>query len=96
MIEKTQSYKTSDGAIHQTIEAAKAAEIVIQVKNKIHGSEIEPNMGPALEKLANVIALNSDTFAEILGQKPRKPRASKPKGSKPAKPSAKSSETPKP
>jgi aspartate oxidase len=94
MIEQTKSYKTSDGAVHLTLEAAKAAEIVIQVKNKITGPEIESATSSALELLANVVAKNSEVFAEILGKRARKPR--KPKSAKPAKAISKTSDAPKP
>jgi hypothetical protein len=94
MIEQTKSYKTSDGAVHLMLEAAKAAEIVIQVKNKITGPEIESATSSALELLANVVAKNSEVFAEILGKRARKPR--KPKSAKPAKAISKTSDAPKP
>ena len=95
MIEKTQSYKTSDGAVHPTLKSAQMVEILFRLREK------EPSLSGdgltvGIEAIVGVLVEHAAEFALILGQKPRKPRARKPKATKPAKPSAKSSETPKP
>ena len=96
MIEQTKSYKTSDGAVHLTLESAKAAEIFIQLMKSPSAKE---EFGTAAEQLLirNVSAVmvnNSEVFAEILGKRARKPR--KPKSAKPAKAISKTSDAPKP
>ena len=95
MIEQTKSYKTSDGAVHLTLESAKAAEIVIQLMNTPSAKEEfgSSEDQAVIRDMATVMANNSEVFAEILGKRARKPR--KPKSTKPVK-STKPSDAPKP
>ena len=69
MIEKATSYKTSDGAVHATIEAAQVAEIRILIKDADFNAIGWPDW----------IVANRDAVVSILKTKKRKPRTTKPK-----------------
>ncbi len=78
MIEKTNSFKTSDGQIHGTIEAAQQHAIASII--------------PATERsedrfsIAHAIIENKEKVLAILKLKARKPKAAKPKTPKAATP----------
>ena len=93
MIEKTQSYKTSDGAVHPTLEAAKMQGIKLCFTRLAPESANDSNAA-TIDTLVGVLVDNAQEFSEILGKRARKPR--KPKSVKPAKASSKSSDAPKP
>jgi hypothetical protein len=69
MIEKTSSYKTSDGAVFATIDAAQTAEIVLLI-----GSGKPPIN---VDDMAEWCVSNLDALLAILGTKARKKRVSK-------------------
>lgn len=74
MIEKTTSFKTSDGTLHETIEAAQVNEVQAYLKS-IDISEGE------VERLAAGLIKNKDHVIDILTMKASsKPRARKVNG----------------
>jgi hypothetical protein len=91
MIEQTKSYKTSDGAVHLTLEAAKMQEIKLCFTRLAPWSATDSNAA-TVDTLAEVLVDNAQEFAEILSERARKPR--KPKSTKPVKPT-KPSDAPK-
>lgn len=78
MIEQTKSYKTSDGEVHATIEAAKVAELRLKLDGLLQGdaSSYDP------DELLKHLVENSEEFAAILSSKSRKPRTPKPAAAK--------------
>lgn len=80
MIEKTASFKTTDGSVHATIQAAQAHEI-----NSIFASVDAPELAIGDRAvIASFIITKRESFLAILGVKPRKPRTvKKPRTPKP-------------
>jgi len=76
MIEQTKSYKTTDGAVHPTIESAKTAELKILLASAQIGDTGTYDISAALATLTN----NSAVFADILSMKERKKRTPKAMG----------------
>lgn len=71
MIEKTSSYKTSDGAVHATIEAAQEAELAILLTKESDDAAVVHN------RVIKFLVEHSAEVLAILGTKARKPRTPK-------------------
>ena len=83
MIEKATSYKTSDGAVHATIEEAKTAEFHMQLADQI--PDLTQAAANLAKRITDAIICNGEMFASILkikARKPRTPKTGRPKGSK--------------
>jgi hypothetical protein len=73
MIEQCKSFKTSDGAVHSSLEDAQFHELKIQTIPS-GSSEVEIKL---CEKYCKAVLDNKESILSILGKKQRKPRTLK-------------------
>ncbi len=82
MIERTQAFKTSDGANHSSLEEAKIHELAIVITPA--GEDLESIVGTTSKKIAeDIVRMFSDRVVDILTTSATsKPRARKVNGGK--------------